>query len=200
MEIILATHNLDKCKELQAALNSSKIKISTLQDFPEIGEIIEDGKNLEENAFIKSKTVYNLTKISTISDDTGLYVDALNGDPGIFSARYAGENCSYIDNVDKLLFNMKNIDDSLRKATFKTVVTYVSQDLELVAEGSVKGIITRKPKGGNGFGYDSIFYVPSHNKTFAEMDINEKQTCSHRSVAISNLQTLFEEHKLLSNQ
>ena len=87
MEIILATHNLDKCKELQAALNSSKIKISTLQDFPEIGEIIEDGKTLEENAFIKSKTVYNLTKIPTISDDTGLYVDELNGAPGIFTAR-----------------------------------------------------------------------------------------------------------------
>ena len=196
MKIILATHNIDKCKELQKAFKSYKIKIYTLQDFPEIGEIIEDGDSLEENAFIKSRTVFNLTKIPTISDDTGLYVDALNGDPGIFSARYAGEDCSYLDNVNKLLTNMKNIDDSHRAATFKTVVTYVSQDLELVADGSVQGFITRNKKGNKGFGYDPIFYVKKYKKTFAEMDINEKQTCSHRAIAISNLQTLFEEHRL----
>ena len=196
MKIILATHNTDKCKELQKAFKSYKIKIYTLQDFPEIGEIIEDGDSLEENAFIKSRTVFNLTKIPTISDDTGLYVDALNGDPGIFSARYAGEDCSYLDNVNKLLINMKNIDDFHRTATFKTVVTYVSQDLELVADGSVQGFITRNKKGNKGFGYDPIFYVKKYKKTFAEMDINEKQTCSHRAIAISNLQTLFEEHRL----
>ena len=95
---------------------------------------------------------------------------------------------------------MKNIDDSLRKATFKTVVTYVSKDLELVAEGSVKGIITKKPKGNKGFGYDPIFYVPELQKTFAEMDINEKQKISHRSRAIDNLQKLFREHKLFSDK
>ena len=162
MEIVLATHNLDKCIELEKALNYSNIKVYTLKDFPEIGEIIEDGSSLEENAFIKSRTVFDLTKIPTISDDTGLEVDALNGDPGIFSARYAGTSCSYLDNVNKLLFNMKNIEESLRTATFRTVVTYVSQDLELVAEGSVKGIITRKIKGNKGFGYDPIFYVKEY--------------------------------------
>ena len=200
MKIILATHNPDKCKELEKAFKSYKIKIYTLRDLPEIEKIIEDGTTLEENAFIKSRTVFNLTKIPTISDDTGLYVDSLNGIPGIFSARYAGENCSYSDNVNKLLYNMKNIDDSLRNATFKTVVTYVSQDLELVADGGVKGFITRESKGDNGFGYDPIFYVPEYNKTFAEMDINEKQKCSHRAVAISNLQSLFEKHNLLSKK
>jgi len=200
MKTILATHNPDKCKELQKALNLYEIKIYTLKDFPEIGEIIEDGNSLEENAFIKSRTVFNLTKIPTISDDTGLYVDSLNGAPGIFSGRYAGENCSYSDNVHKLLSNMQNIDYSIRNATFKTVVTYVSQDLELVAEGSVKGFITRKEKGYKGFGYDPIFYVPEYNKTFAEMNIDEKQKCSHRSIAISNLQLLFEKHNLLSKK
>ena len=200
MEIILATHNLDKCRELKKSFSSTNIKVYTLKNFPEIGEIIEDGATLEENAFIKSRTVFNKTGIPTISDDTGLFVDALNGDPGIFSARYAGENCSYTDNVNKLLIEMKNIDNSLRTATFKTVVTYVSKDLELVAEGSVKGIITKKPKGNKGFGYDPIFYVSELQKTFAEMDINEKQQISHRSRAIDNLQQLFREHKLFSDK
>ena len=196
MEIILATHNLDKCKELEATFHKEKVTIYTLQDFQEIKEIIEDGNTLEENAFIKSRTVHNLTKIPTISDDTGLEVDALHGEPGIFSARYAGEKCSYSDNINKLLFNMKNTVKSLRTATFKTVVTFVSQDLELVAEGSVKGIITSKPKGNKGFGYDPIFYVSEYNKTFAEMDINEKQQCSHRARAIAQLKELFKEYKL----
>tara|TARA_Y100000994_G_scaffold226276_1_gene209119 strand:+ start:131 stop:730 length:600 start_codon:yes stop_codon:yes gene_type:complete len=199
MEIILATHNLDKCKELQASFNDTNIKVYTLKDFPEIDDIIEDGDTLEANAFIKSRTVFNKTGIPTISDDTGLFISALNGEPGIFSARYSGENCSYIDNVNKVLTEMNNIDISLREATFKTVVTYVSKDLELVAEGSVKGIITKKPKGNKGFGYDPIFYVPELQRTFAEMDINEKQKISHRSRAIDNLQKLFREHKLFSN-
>ena len=171
-----------------------------LSYFPEIGDIEETGATLKENAFIKSRTVYNLTKIPTVSDDTGLFVDALNGEPGIFAARYAGEGCSYFDNVNKLLIEMKNIDISLRTATFKTVVTYVSKDLELVAEGSVQGSITEKPKGNKGFGYDPIFYVTELKKTFAEMDIDEKQKISHRSRSINNLQQLFREHKLFSNR
>jgi XTP/dITP diphosphohydrolase len=197
MEIILATHNSDKCKELQDTFINTKIHVYTLKNFPEIGEIIEDGDTLESNAFIKSRTVYNLTKIPTISDDTGLEVDALNGAPGVYSARYAGKECSYSDNVNKLLLDMQNVDEKYRTATFKTVVTYVSQDLELVAEGSVKGIITRKPYGKKGFGYDPIFYVLSQDKTFAEMNINEKQKCSHRGNAIENLKKLFKEHNLL---
>ena len=95
---------------------------------------------------------------------------------------------------------MENLDYSFRTAIFKTVVTYVSKDLELVAEGSVKGIITKKPKGNKGFGYDPIFYVPELQKTFAEMDINEKQKISHRSRAIDNLQKLFRKHKLFSDK
>ena len=200
MEIILATHNLDKCKELQKSFKDTNIKIYTLKDFPEIDDIIEDGHTLKENAFIKSRLVYHLTNIPTVSDDTGLFVKSLNGDPGVFSARYAGENCSYTDNVNKLLIEMKNVAPSLREATFKTVVTYVSKDLELVAEGSVKGSITEKPKGNQGFGYDPIFYVPELQKTFAEMDIDEKQKISHRSRAIDNLQKLFREYRLFSNK
>ena len=198
MEIILATHNLDKCKELKKSFSNTSIKILTLQDFPEIKEIIEDGSTLEENAFIKSRTVYNITKIPTISDDTGLEVDALNGEPGIYSARYAGSNCSYSDNVNKLLESMENVEDRLRTAKFRTVVTFINKDMELVAEGSVQGTITRKAKGNRGFGYDPIFYIPSYKKTFAEMTLDEKNKFSHRSHAIHNLQLLFKEHSLFN--
>jgi len=197
MEIILATHNLDKCKELQESLSDYNIKVLTLSDFPEIKEIIEDGNTLEENAFIKSRTVFNLTKIPTISDDTGLEVDALKGAPGIYSARYAGPNASYNDNVSKMLKELKGIDQKYRTATFKTVVTFVSNDLELVSEGSVKGFITEKPYGNSGFGYDPIFYVSEKNKTFSEMNINEKKQCSHRGKAIANLKQLFKENNIL---
>tara|TARA_B110000014_G_C20123304_1_gene596466 strand:- start:3705 stop:4307 length:603 start_codon:yes stop_codon:yes gene_type:complete len=199
MELILATHNLDKRKELERAFKGARITIYTLKDFPEIGEIIEDGDTLEENAFIKSRTVFSLTKIPTLSDDTGLEVDALNGKPGVHSARYAGEQSSYSDNVNKLLYDMENIKQQFRTATFKTIVTYVSHDLELVAEGSVQGTITKKPFGKQGFGYDSIFYVLSHQKTFAEMSVDEKNKCSHRGQAIANLKGLFKKYKLLSN-
>ena len=198
MEIILATHNLDKCKELKKSFSNTSIKILTLQDFPEIKEIIEDGSTLEENAFIKSRTVYNITKIPTISDDTGLEVDVLNGGPGVYSARYAGSNCSYSDNVNKLLESMENIDDRLRTAKFRTIVTFINKDMELVAEGSVQGTITRKAKGNRGFGYDPIFYIPSYKKTFAEMTLDEKNKFSHRSHAIHNLQLLFKEHSLFN--
>jgi len=196
MKIILATHNIDKCKELQKSLNNPSIEIVTLKAYPAIGEIVEDGQTLTENALIKSRTVFKSTNISTISDDTGLFVDALDGHPGIYSARYAGENCTYEDNVNKLLNDMSNIEQSLRSATFKTVVSYVSKDLELVAEGSVKGFITEKPKGENGFGYDPIFSVEKLNKTFAEMTMNEKKTISHRSRAINNLISLLNYHNL----
>ena len=198
MKIILATHNIDKCKELQKSLNNPSIEMVTLKTYPNIGEIVEDGQTLIENAFIKSRTVFNLTNIPTISDDTGLFVDALDGEPGIYSARYAGENCTYVDNVNKLLNDMSNIKKSLRSATFKTVVTYVSKDLELVAEGSVKGFITEKPKGENGFGYDPIFNVKKLNKTFAQMTMNEKKSISHRSKAINNLVSLLNSHNLFN--
>ena len=198
MKIILATHNIDKCKELQKSLNDPSIEIVTLKAYPAIGEIIENGQTLTENAFIKSRTVFKLTNIPTISDDTGLFVDALDGQPGIFSARYAGKNSTYLDNVNKLLNDMSNIKKSLRSATFKTVVTYVSKDLELVAEGSVKGFITEKPKGENGFGYDSIFNVEELNKTFAEMTMNEKKSISHRARAINSLVSLLNSHNLFN--
>ena len=194
MKIVVATHNKDKFKELYHGLKSLKIKLLSLDDFPEIGEIIEDGKTLEENALIKARTVNQLTSLPAISDDTGLFVDALNGDPGIYSARYAGENSTYLDNVNKMLHEMKNIPEGKRQAKFSTVMAYVDGKRELIAEGFVKGIISNKIKGIGGFGYDSIFYVCNKGKTFSEMSIEEKNLISHRSRAIDALKA-----KLASN-
>ena len=194
MKIVVATHNKDKFKELYHGLKSLKIKLLSLEDFPEIGEIIEDGKTLEENALIKARTVNQLTSLPAISDDTGLFVDALNGDPGIYSARYAGENSTYLDNLNKMLHEMKNIPEGKRQARFSTVMAYVDGKRELIAEGFVKGIISNKIKGIGGFGYDSIFYIRNKGKTFSEMSIEEKNLISHRSRAIDALKA-----KLASN-
>ena len=187
MKIVIATHNKDKFKELYLGLSTFNIELLSLYDFPEIGEIIEDGKTLKDNALIKARTVHKITSLPTISDDTGLAVDALNGEPGVYSARYAGENCTYLDNVNKMLLEMKDIPENKRSATFSTVMAYVDDKRELTVKGVVEGIITDKIKGIGGFGYDSIFYVCNKGKTFSEMSIEEKNLISHRSKAIEAL-------------
>ena len=187
IDIVLATHNTDKQKELSKSLNSSNINILSLQDFPDIGEIIEDGETLRDNALIKAREVYRITGIPSISDDTGLEVDALDGAPGVYTARYAGEDCSYEDNVNKLLKDMNKVPIPNRGANFKTVMVFKDENEELIVEGVVKGIISREARGEDGFGYDPIFCIPENNKTFAEMTMNEKNKISHRGNAIRNL-------------
>ena len=187
MKIVIATHNLDKLKEIQKFFNEFKCEIVSLDAFPEISEIIEDGKTLVENALIKAREVYEKTGLPTISDDTGLEVDALDGSPGVYTARYAGEGCSYEDNVNKILKDMSKVPMPNRNAIFKTVMVFKDENEELIVEGVVKGIISREIRGENGFGYDSIFYVPENNKTFAEMTMSEKNKISHRGNAMRNL-------------
>ena len=187
MKIILASHNVDKYKEIADSLLSLDIELLSLSNFPGIGEIIEDGQTLTENAIIKAKTVYDLTGIPSISDDTGLMVNALNGAPGVYSARYAGDDATYSDNVEKLLRAMKGLPVENRNAEFKTVMVYYDKSMELIVEGVVKGEITFSPKGNGGFGYDPVFYVPEQEKTFAEMTIKQKNLISHRGIAIFNL-------------
>ena len=192
MKIVLATHNEDKYTEISAILRSFPIEIISLKHYPEIGEIIEDGASLEENALIKARTVFSLTGLYSWADDTGLEVDALDGNPGIYSARYTGENCSYSDNVHKLLQNMGNIPKNKRRAHFKTVIALIGDNVELVSEGIVEGMITTKPKGVGGFGYDPVFYVPEKDKTYSEMKMNEKNQISHRSRAIQKMIILLQ--------
>ena len=189
MKIVLATHNKDKCKELQNSLSELNVQLLSLFDFPEIGEIIEDGITLKENALIKAREVNKITGLPALADDTGLEVDFLGGKPGVYTARYAGENCTYMDNVKKLLYDMKESNN--RNAEFKTVIAFVDKNVELIAFGSVKGLITKKIKGIGGFGYDPVFYIEEQGKTFAEMKIEEKNKISHRALAIAKMKNLL---------
>ena len=194
MKLVLATHNLDKCAEMTAILDKFPIEILTLEKFSGIGEIIEDGDSLKENALIKARTTFEYTKLPSWGDDTGLEVDALNGEPGIFSARYAGENCNYMDNVSKLLKYMKLVPQHKRTAQFKTIIAYVDEKVELVSEGIVKGLIAYDLKGFGGFGYDPVFYVPEKKKTYSEMTMKEKNQISHRGKAINSMIFLLKSH------
>ena len=192
--IVLATHNRDKREELQEALSEFTVEILSLNDFPFIGEIEEVGQTLLENSMIKAKTVHNLTQLPVIADDTGLEVEALNGAPGIYSARYAGEDVTYEDNVNKLLAEMENIPLENRKAQFRTVISFVDKDRELWTEGTIKGIIVETAKGKNGFGYDPVFFVPELEKTFSELSIGEKNRISHRGLAMKKFRILLREY------
>ena len=191
MKVVIATHNKDKLEELKNRLSILSIDFMDLSSFPEVGEIIEDGKTLKENALIKAKTVFDITGIPAIADDTGLEVDAIGGKPGIYTARFAGENCTYMDNVNKMLSVMKNIKKSNRGAIFKTVMAFYDGKRELFSEGVVKGVITKEKKGLGGFGYDPIFYVQEEGKTFAEMTIEKKNIISHRGRAINNFKPVL---------
>tara|TARA_Y100001970_G_C14197717_1_gene839149 strand:- start:1399 stop:2016 length:618 start_codon:yes stop_codon:yes gene_type:complete len=199
IDIILATHNKGKQIELSKSLCSNEVNILTLDDFPNIGEIVEDGDTLEDNALIKARAVHEITGLPSISDDTGLEVEALNGAPGVFSARYAGENCSYQDNINKILKNMLKVPLDFRGAQFKTVMAFVSDKMELVSKGCVKGLITEESKGIGGFGYDPVFYIPEMMKTFAEMTIEEKNKISHRGIATRNMIKLLHTHHIIPN-
>jgi len=192
--IVLATQNRDKREELQEALSEFTVKILSLNDFPFIGEIEEVGQTLQENSMLKAKTVHNLTQLPVIADDTGLEVEALNGAPGIYSARYAGEDVTYEDNVNKLLAEMENIPLENRKAQFRTVISFVDKDRELWTEGRIKGIIGESAKGKNGFGYDPVFFVPELEKTFSELSIGEKNRISHRGLAMKKFRILLREY------
>jgi XTP/dITP diphosphohydrolase len=192
--IVLATQNRDKREELQEALSEFTVKILSLNNFPFIGEIEEVGQTLQENSMIKAKTVHNLTQLPVIADDTGLEVEALNGAPGIYSARYAGEDVTYEDNVNKLLAEMENIPLENRKAQFRTVISFVDKDRELWTEGTIKGIIGESAKGKNGFGYDPVFFVPELEKTFSELSIGEKNRISHRGLAMKKFRILLREY------
>ena len=194
MELVIATHNKDKFKELFLGLKSLELKLRSLNDFPEIGEIIEDGDTLEENALIKARTVFKLTGLPSISDDTGLEVAALNGQPGIYTARYAGENCSYSDNVNKMMDEMKLVAWESRNAEFKTYMAYVDKHVELTACGVVKGKIDKKIKNVGGFGYDPIFYVSEFKRTFSQMSIEQKNKISHRGKAIKAIKLKLIKH------
>jgi len=194
VDLVLATHNSHKEEEMKVLLSSLGISIVGLSDFPQIGDIEETGTTLLENSLIKARTVNQITKLPSLADDTGLEVDALNGRPGVYSARYASRNPSYGDNISKILTELTGFPELNRGARFKTVISFVDGKKELYSEGVIKGIITMKPLGNGGFGYDPIFQPISFNKTFAQMDQNDKNNISHRSKAIVKMKKLLENY------
>jgi len=183
-KIVIASSNKHKISEISIKIQPFFNEILSLTDFPEIGEIIEDGNTIEENSFIKSRTAFEYTKIASIADDTILEVDALNGDPGLFTARYAGENATYEENMTKLLERLDGIEDSYRTARFRTIISYVDGKDDFHVEGSIEGKILNNRVGNNGFGYDPIFYSTELNLSLAEMDSDQKNKISHRGLAI----------------
>ena len=186
MKLVLATHNDGKILEMQYALKDISVDVITLKDFPYIDEIPETGQTLLENAFIKAKTVFNETGLPSLADDTGLEIDALSGEPGVYSARYAGENASYLDNCAKVLSKLDGVRPENRTARFRTIMAYVGKDKKFHCEGNVNGLIIDEMIGHNGFGYDPIFYYPKLEKTFAELKKDEKNSISHRGKALRN--------------
>ena len=190
-KLVLATHNPDKKKEMKVAFGRQGLIVLSLDNFPEVGEIEETGATLLENSLLKARTVHRITGLPAIADDTGLEVDALDGAPGVFSARCAGENATYADNVNKLLLDMVSVAENLRTARFRTVASFVDGDRELWTEGVIEGEITREARGAGGFGFDPIFEVTQTGKTFAEMTVKEKNKISHRGLALRKMRELL---------
>ena len=189
--IVIATHNRDKEKELRAVLRDFPLEVKSLDHFPKIGDIEETGLTLMENAKIKAETVQKITQLPSLGDDTGLEVDALNGAPGVYSSRFAGEDVTYEENVKKLLNKLESVPIEKRTARFRTVIYYTDGKRELYSEGEIKGIITEKQIGKNGFGYDPVFYIPEVKKTMAELSPEEKNKLSHRGQAMRKLRKLL---------
>tara|TARA_R110002096_G_scaffold434800_1_gene657894 strand:- start:1223 stop:1801 length:579 start_codon:yes stop_codon:yes gene_type:complete len=181
-KLVLATRNTNKIEEMKSLVSGLGIEVYSALDFSELEDVDEDQPTLDENALKKARYVYSVTGLPSLSDDTGLEVSALNGAPGVYSARYAGENASYQDNVDKLLVEMKGKPE--RAAQFRTVLALVTDGQEHTFEGICKGEIISEEKGTAGFGYDPVFQPEGYQTTFAEFDASEKNKISHRGRAV----------------
>lgn len=184
MDLVFATHNLNKSQEI-AAMAGEKFNIRNLKDMDCHTEIPETSDTLVGNALQKAHFVLEHYHCDCFADDTGLEVEALDGRPGVYSARYAGEHCSYQDNVNKLLREMKG--KSNRKACFKTVIALIVNGEEHIFEGRIDGIIIEEARGEKGFGYDPVFVPNGFDKSFAEMSDEEKNKISHRGQAFQKM-------------
>lgn len=183
-KLIFATGNANKIKEVNALLEG-KLTVGSLDDIGCTGDLPETHETLHENALEKARYVYNNYGVNCFSEDTGLEVKALNGAPGVYSARYAGSQKNNEDNIDLLLKNMEGEPD--RSAQFRTVIALIIDGAEYLFEGTAPGTIIEARVGGGGFGYDPVFQPVGHNRTFAEMDMLEKSKLSHRGQAVSKL-------------
>lgn len=189
--LILATRNPGKISEFKELVSGFDIDIKSLEDFKSIPLVIEDGKTFEDNAYKKAHFTAKILGFPALADDSGLLVDALNGAPGVYSARYAGEEATDAENIQKLLKDIEG--ESNRKAAFQAVIAVaVPRGPALIYEGRCEGEIAQLPVGDNGFGYDPIFYYPPLKKTFAQISREEKNAVSHRGKAMTELRREFD--------
>lgn len=198
-QIILATGNKHKVIEIKDILKDFPVEIKPMIDFKKYPEVVEDGKTLQDNAIKKAAEVAKYFNSWAIADDTGLEVHYLNGEPGVYSSRYAGENCSYADNNNKLLQALNGVLPENRQAQFRCVIALSDPcgNIKILAEGKIKGYIATDLSGASGFGYDPLFYVPKYEKTFAELGEETKNKISHRAIALQNFKKkFFEMNKL----
>ena len=192
MKLILATRNVHKIEELSAMLSDLNVELLSFRDFPDLPEVVEDGETLEDNAIKKAREISQATGLPALADDTGLDVAALGGAPGVISARYAGEACSYDDNNRKLLHELEGVPDEERKAAFRCVVALAVPGGEVTTvEGRTDGVILREARGDMGFGYDPIFLPNGHTLSYAEMSQDEKNAVSHRGRALEKARELI---------
>ena len=190
MQIIFASRNSGKIKEVKEILNGSNIKLLSLLGLDDSLKIVESGKTFEENANIKAVEVYNAFRIPVVADDSGLSVDQLDGRPGVYSARYAGENASDEENNEKLLMELQNYPEPHYAKFICSAVFYDGKNF-LNSYGELKGRILNSPHGYNGFGYDPLFLPDGYSKTTAEIGLKEKNKISHRSIAFNKLKDLI---------
>lgn len=191
-QILIATKNEGKLKEFKQIFTAKGLEVLSLKDIDEGVDVQENGLTFEENARLKADSYAQAIGIPVLADDSGLQIDALNGRPGIFSARYAGDHNDAANNA-KVLTELGGVPDEKRTATFHTTVVVRKPDgTELVANGNLRGRILSVPRGENGFGYDPLFYVEEKQKTLAQMTREEKNQISHRALAIQDLLTKFD--------
>lgn len=196
-ELVLATRNRHKGEELAALLGDLGIRIRTLDEFPGVPDVVEDGNTCEANAVKKATEIAAATGLPAVADDTGLEVDALDGRPGVYAARYAGEQATYEDNHRKLLRELSGVPRGRRTARFITVAAIaLPWNGVQIATGRLEGLIAEEPAGSRGFGYDPVFILPELGKTLAELSADEKNRISHRAKAFIQARDLLRSMQL----
>jgi XTP/dITP diphosphohydrolase len=190
-KLVLATHNIHKARELKSLLSDTDIEVLTLNDISADIVLREDGNTFETNALQKACTVYEHTKMLSLADDSGLEVFYLNGRPGVFSARYAGEGVADEMNNEKLLTQMRGVPPRRRRAQFRSVLVLVGKGIEEMTVGVCSGVLGEEPHGTNGFGYDPIFIPDGFTKTYAELTAEEKNLISHRARSLAKMKEVL---------
>ncbi|HGJ65985.1 TPA: XTP/dITP diphosphatase [bacterium] len=183
-DLVLATRNKKKLIEIRELLEGLDFNVLSIDDFDGIPEILEDADTFEGNATKKAVEIFKATGKLALADDSGLEIDYLGGKPGVYSARFAGENATDEDRYRKVLFFMQGVPKERRTARFKCAVAIAYSETPVIVTGVCEGEIATEPKGDHGFGYDPIFIVPSYNKTFAELGAEIKNKISHRAIAL----------------